>query len=143
MYDLRPMTAADIPAALALWTGMDGLSLFPSDSVEGIGRYLDRNTGLSVICQLDGRVVGAALAGHDGRRGWLHHVAVVPGCRLRGIGRAMVEWCVARLKAHGIGRCHIFVNAANAEAKVFWNHVGWDERPNVHVMSFTTDPDRM
>lgn len=137
------MTAADVPDALALWTGMSGLSLFPSDSVEGIDRYLERNPGLSVVCRLDGVMVGAALAGHDGRRGWLHHVAVVPGCRLRGIGRAMVEWCLARLTAQGIGRCHIFVNADNAEAKVFWNHIGWDERPNVHVMAFTTDPHRM
>jgi N-acetylglutamate synthase len=143
VYDLRPMTAADIPDALALWRGMTGLSLFPSDSVEGIARYLERNPGLSVICRLDGVIVGAALAGHDGRRGWLHHVAVVPGCRLRGIGRAMVDWCLARLTAQGIGRCHILINADNEEGKKFWQHVGWDERPMVHLMSLTTDPNRM
>jgi len=137
------MTAAEIPDALALWRGMPGLSLFPSDSPDGISRYLERNPGLSVICRLDGVIVGAALAGHDGRRGWLHHVAVAAGVRLRGIGRAMVEWCLARLTAHGIGRCHIFVNADNADGKVFWRHVGWDDRPNVHVMAITTNPDRV
>jgi GNAT superfamily N-acetyltransferase len=70
-------------------------------------------------------------------------VAVVPECRLRGIGRAMVRWCLERLTAAGVGRSHIFVNADNADAKVFWRHVGWDERPSVHVMSITTNPDRV
>lgn len=142
MLELRPMTPADLPAALALWSGMEGLSLFPSDSVEGLARYLGRNPGLSVTGWLDGQLVGAALAGHDGRRGWLHHVAVAPGCRLRGIGKAMVEWCLAALTAEGIGRVHILVNADNEPGKEFWRRIGWGERPMVHLMSFTTDPDR-
>jgi ribosomal protein S18 acetylase RimI-like enzyme len=142
VFDLRPMTAADVPDALALWSGMTGISLFPSDSIEGITRYLRRNPGLSVVARLDGRLVGAALAGHDSRRGYLHHVAVAPDLRFRGLGRAMVEWCLAALTAEGIGRCHIFVNADNEEGKKFWRRIGWDERPNVHVMSFTTDPKR-
>ena len=72
------MTVADIPDALALWDGMKGISLFPSDSVAGITRYLKRNPNLSVIAHSNGKLVGACMAGHDGRRGYLHHVAVVP-----------------------------------------------------------------
>jgi len=86
------MTVADIPDALSMWNDMPGISLFPSDSVEGITRYLERNPNLSVVARLDGQLVGASMAGHDGRRGYLHHVAVVPGLRLRGIGRARVDW---------------------------------------------------
>jgi N-acetylglutamate synthase len=141
VFDLRPMTVADIPDALALWDGMPGLSLFPSDSVEGITGYLDRNPGLSVVLRVGGRLVGAALAGHDGRRGFLHHVAVAPDYRRRGLGRAMVEWCLGRLVAAGIGRCLIFVNAGNEDAKAFWRRVGWDDRP-VEVMGITMDPER-
>ena len=54
----------------------------------------------------------------------------------------MVEWCLARLTDQGIGRCHILVNADNDDGKVFWRRIGWDERPMVHLMSITTDPDR-
>lgn len=140
MLKLAPMTVADIPAALALWDGMPGISLFPSDSVEGITRYLERNPGLSVVAWLDGAMVGASMAGYDGRRGYLHHVAVVPNCRLRGIGRAMVDWCLAALQAQGVGRCHILVNADNDDGRKFWEHLGWELRPQVHLMSFTTDP---
>lgn len=143
MFDLRPMTVADLPACLALWTGMPGITLFPAtDSIEGLTRYLDRNPGLSVIALRKGKLVGAGLAGHDARRGYLHHVAVIEEHRRKGLGRTMVEWCLRALKAEGIGRCHIFVNAGNDEGKEFWRHVGWEERLSVHVMSVTTDPDQ-
>jgi ribosomal protein S18 acetylase RimI-like enzyme len=142
VFDLRPMTDADIPDALALWAGIPGLSLFPCDSPGGLSRYLNRNPGLSVVARANGQVVGAALAGHDARRGFLHHVAVVPACRRRGLGRTMVEWCLKALTAEGIGRSLILVNAGNEEAKAFWRHIGWEDRPNVHLMAVTTDPEK-
>ena len=143
MLELRPMTVADIPDALSMWNDMPGISLFPSDSVEGITRYLERNPNLSVVARLDGQLVGASMAGHDGRRGYLHHVAVVPGLRLRGIGRAMVDWCLEEFKKVGLGRCHILVNADNEEGLHFWKHLGWDVRTQVHLMSFTIDANRV
>jgi len=142
VFDLRPMTEEDIPDALALWSGMSGLSLFPCDSRDGLSRYLKRNPGLSVVARKEGRLVGAALAGHDGRRGFLHHVAVAPDFRRRGVGRAMVDWCVKVVTAEGIGRCLILVNAGNEEAKDFWRHIGWIDRPNVQVMAITPLPER-
>jgi N-acetylglutamate synthase len=142
VFDLRPMTAADVPDALTLWSGMPGLSLFPCDSPDGLSRYLKRNPGLSVVARKGDRLVGAALAGHDGRRGFLHHVAVAADYRRRGVGRAMVEWCVKAVTAEGIGRCLILVNEGNDEARSFWRHIGWIDRPNVHVMSITPDPER-
>jgi N-acetylglutamate synthase len=143
VLDLRPMTVADLPACLALWTGMDGITLFPAtDSIAGLTRYLTRNPGLSVVALKNGKLVGAALAGHDGRRGYLHHVAVLEEHRRRGLGRTLVEWCLRALVNEGIGRCHIFVNAGNDAGKEFWRHVGWEERPGVNVMSVMTDPDR-
>ena len=126
----------------ALWAGMPGLSLFPCDSPEGLSRYLDRNPGLSVVARTNGQLVGAALAGHDARRGFLHHVAVASDYRRRGLGRMMVEQCLAALTADGIGRCLILVNADNEEAKEFWRKIGWIDRPNVHVMSITPCPER-
>ena len=142
MFDLRPMTVADLPACLALWDGMPGISLFPAtDSHDGLKRYLARNPGLSVVALFDGQLVGAALAGHDARRGYLHHVAVAAEHRRKGLGRALVEWCLRALTNEGIGRCLIFVNAGNDEGKGFWRHIGWEER-SVQVMAVTTDPER-
>ena len=143
VFDLRPMTTADIPNALALWRGMPGITLFATDSVAGITRYLERNPNLSVVAHLDGQMVGALVAGHDGRRGYLHHAAVVKNCRLRGIGRAMVEWCLSKLTAQGLGRCHILVDVENHAGLEFWKHLGWEPRnEHVQLLSFTMDPQR-
>src|SRR5258708_4530002 len=58
------MTVADLPACLALWTGMPGITLFPAtDSPEGLARYLNRNPGLSVVAPWNGKLAGAALEG--------------------------------------------------------------------------------
>lgn len=142
VFDLRPMIAADIPDALALWADMPGLSLFPCDSPTGLSRYLNRNPGLSVVARANGQLVGAALAGHDARRGFLHHVAVAPAYRRRGLGRKLVEWSLNALSADGIGRCLILVNAGNDEARGFWRHIGWEDRPNVQVMANTMCSER-
>ena len=54
----------------------DGIELDVSDSPAALKDFLARNPGLSTVAVLDGRLAGAALCGHDGRRGLLHHLAV-------------------------------------------------------------------
>ncbi len=82
-----PMTVADYEAVSALWRVTPGLGLGASDAREPIGRYLERNPGSSFVARIAGEVVGAVLCGHDGRRGYLHHLAVAVRCRGRGVGR--------------------------------------------------------
>ncbi len=137
MFTLRAMTVADIPAALAMWADMPGITLREADTPEALARYLRHNPGTSVVAELGSAIVGLALAGHDGRRGYLHHVAVHQNYRRRGIGRAMVERCLSGLAEHGIVKCHLFVNADNPEGKLFWFRLGWDERPGINLMSVT------
>jgi ribosomal protein S18 acetylase RimI-like enzyme len=87
---IRPMVEADIPAALALWQGMPGIGLRDADNPEAIARYLGGNPGMSFVAvDSAGEMVGVSLAGHDGRHGYLHHTAVTPGSRNRGIGRRL------------------------------------------------------
>ena len=64
--------------------------------------FLRRNPTTSVVAVEDGFVVGAILCGHDGRRGCLYHVCVNPAYRRRGIGKAMVVFCMDALKKENI-----------------------------------------
>ena len=83
MVTLRPMVEEDIPAALALWQGLPGIGLREADSPEALSRYLRRNPGCSFVAASDANeLVGVSLAGHDGRRGYLHHVAGSHAARL-------------------------------------------------------------
>ena len=129
MIEIRAMTIADYDDALALWQAIEGLGLSAADSREAITRYLARNPGLSFVAHADtGELVGAVLCGHDGRRGYLHHLAVRPDCRGHGLGRDLAGHCLAALRAEGIDKCHLFVKRSNTAGQAFWQQTGWTER---------------
>ena len=133
--ELREMTIADYDAVYAVWKVSEGIGLSDADSREGIKHFLERNPGLSYVA-LDGKqIVGAALCGHDGRRGYIHHLSVVKDHRRQGIGRSLVSRCMFALMQIGIAKCHLFVFDANQDAIEFWNKVGWTERVELMMMS--------
>jgi ribosomal protein S18 acetylase RimI-like enzyme len=136
MVTIRPMVEEDIPAALVLWQGMPGIGLREADSPPALARYLRRNPGTSFVAVADGgELVGVSLAGHDGRRGLLHHVAVAVSHRKNGIGRRLVDACLAALKAEGIEKVNLWVKADNAAGLAFWNRVGGRERTDIVTVS--------
>src|SRR5512142_407604 len=95
------MTARDLPGVLDLWRRSEGLGLGASDEPAALEAFLARNPGLSFTARCDGELAGAVLGGHDGRRGYLHHLAVAQAHRRQGIGRALVERCCSELRALG------------------------------------------
>ena len=129
------MTAADHNAALALWQITEGLGLGPSDTGHQVASFLARNPGLSFVAEAGGELVGTALCGSDGRRGFIYHLAVARSHRGLGLGRAIVEHCLAGLRQFGLTRCHIIVFAHNAEGRRFWAHLGFGERPELLLCS--------
>lgn len=133
-YTLRPLVIADYDAVFALWLRSDGMGLGDGDSREGIAKFLERNPGLSRIAEADGKIVGAVLCGHDGRRGYLHHLAVDKPFQKRGIGRALIEACLAELRAEQIPRCSIFVYADNHAGRAFWTNSGWITRDDIVII---------
>lgn len=132
---LSPLTLADYDEVLALWRATEGVGLNESDSRENIAAYLARNPGLSFVARDEsGRIVGAVLCGHEGRRGYINHLAVASAHRGQGIGKRLVEACFTGLKKAGITRCNIFVFADNADGQEFWRHNGWKARADLRVM---------
>jgi ribosomal protein S18 acetylase RimI-like enzyme len=134
--EIANMTIADYEEAVGLWRRTENVGLNDADSRESIDSFLRHNAGLSFVARRDGRLVGAVLCGTDGRRGLLHHLAVDADHRGRGIGRALVERCLAALKSSGIEKCHIYVYADNAHGRAFWKQMGWYPRDDLLMMSF-------
>jgi ribosomal protein S18 acetylase RimI-like enzyme len=130
-YD--PMTAQDYPEVLKLWRNTEGVGLNESDEFEPIRAFLRRNPGMSQVARHEQTLVGAVLCGHDGRRGYLHHLAVVPRFRGQGIGRALVQRCLASLEAVGIPKCNIFLFNNNQLGAAFWQRTGWQQREDLLV----------
>ena len=132
----RPMQAADYPAALALWQNTPGMGLDPQmDSESAIADYLRKNPALSIIAADGQELIGTVLAGTDGRRGYLMHLAVRQEYRRRGIGKALVERSLAALAAAGINKAHVFVFQDNALGAAFWRGLGWQGRDDLLMLS--------
>ena len=137
--EIVQMAAEDYAQVASLWRSTEGIGLHDdTNSREGITVYLVRNPGLSFAARQEGRIVGAALCGHDGRRGYLHHLAVDSMYRRRGIGRALVKACLEKLGSVGICKCNIFLFAHNKAAEDFWKQIGWNERPDLKVLQKAT-----
>ena len=90
---------------------------------------------MSFVAIADRNVIGAVLAGHDGRRGYIHHLAVHPAHRQQGLGRRLVDRCLDALRDAGIQKCHIFIFTENSGGIDFWESVGWMRRADISVMS--------
>jgi len=129
------MKPCDYEAAITLWRNLPGIGLDEeSDSYRGIAAFLERNPSLSLVACDKGAVVGTVLIGHDGRRGFLYHLAVAPTYHKLGIGEALVSRALDSLAKCGIPKCSIMVIRGNTSGQAFWQHLGWNLRDDLLVL---------
>jgi len=134
-YRFQPMEKGDLAEVIQFWQGMEGIGLSESDSYSALSFYLQRNPGLSWVARnRDRELIGAVLCGHDGRRGYLHHLAVAPDWRRKGIGRALVERCLSSLRELKILKCNVFLFDQNPEGERFWKAMGWKGREDLVLL---------
>ena len=135
---IRTMVIEDYDRVKALWMTIHGFGIRSvDDSREGVARFLKRNPTSSVVAEEDGEIIGAILCGHDGRRGCLYHVCVAEGHRRRGIGKAMVVFCMNALKAEQINKVSLIAFTRNDIGNAFWNCIGWTKREDLNYYDFT------
>lgn len=139
--DPEPMLAADYDELQTLWSQTPGITLRAvDDSRQGFERFLERNPGHNFVCRDQGRIVGALLCGHDGRKGFIYHAAVRPGHRRQGIGRRLADSAVGSLRQAGITKVAILVNADNQAARDFWAALGFATDPGLVYGLLPLDP---
>ena len=136
---IRPMTMQDYDGVMELWRSTEGIVLSDTDEREPMQRFLDRNPGLSLVGHLGGELAGVVLCSHDGRRGYMHHLATVERFRGQGIGSALVQESLSRLARAGIRKCNIFVLPENREGIAFWERNGFRMLPRYDWMQAIVD----
>lgn len=138
-FTVRTMTIEDYQGLYALWKTIRGFAMRSiDDSREGVERFLRRNPTSSVVAvDENGTIVGGILCGHDGRRGCLYHVCVREEWRRKGIGRAMVVYCMNALKAEEINKVSLIAFTANDVGNAFWKRIGWTKREDLNYYDFT------
>jgi ribosomal protein S18 acetylase RimI-like enzyme len=130
----REFSISDYAAALELWQRVEGLEIAEGDDRESVADFLVRNPGLSRVATDGSAIVGIALCGHDGRRGYIYHLAVDPIYQGRRVGKRLMNECLDGLRRAGLKRVLILVADDNPRGRKFWKRCGWEEVPGPIVM---------
>jgi ribosomal protein S18 acetylase RimI-like enzyme len=136
--EIRPYRDADRDAVAALWR-----AAFPDDPPRNepfrdVARKLGVQPELFLVAVQDGSIVGTAMAGDDGHRGWVHRVAVASAVRRRGIGSALMREAEARLAARGCPKLNLQVRAPNPGAVAFYQSLGFAVEQRVSMGKLLT-----
>ena len=136
-FTLRVMQIEDYENVYKLWMTIDGFGIRSIDDSEaGVARFLKRNPTTSVVAEADGKIVGAILCGHDGRRGCFYHVCVQKEYRKHGIGKAMAVFCMKALQEEEINKVSLIAFQTNEGGNQFWKKVGWTFRDDLNYYDF-------
>ena len=141
---IRTMTIEDFEQVHALWMTIKGFGIRSiDDSKEGVERFLKRNPTTSVVAEIDNKIVGSILCGHDGRRGCLSHVCVDAKYRRHGIGKAMVVYAMQALKREKINKVSLIAFTVNDIGNAFWNTIEWTERKDLNYYEFVLNEENI
>jgi ribosomal protein S18 acetylase RimI-like enzyme len=141
---IRTMKAGDYEGVYSLWMSIKGFAMRSiDDSREGVERFLARNPKTSVVALEEGKIVGAILCGHDGRRGCMYHVCVHEDYRMRGIGKAMVVFAMEALKKEEISKVSLIAFTQNDVGNAFWNRIGWTKREDLNYYDFVLNKENI
>jgi len=125
---------ADYENALRLWQNAgEGIGIGPSDQPEEIAKKLQRDPDLFLVAEEDGCLVGTVIAGFDGRRGMIYHLAVAPDYRRKGLANQLMDEVETRLRARGCRKAYLLVKQGNLIASAFYEKRGWGEMDKIHI----------
>lgn len=126
------MKKRDWKKCLELWQNIPGMGLNSiDDTKEGIVRFLCRNPKTCFVAEIDGTFAGTIIAGHDGRRGYIYHTAVLPQFRRHGITTALLQATTDALKKQGIAKVALLVFSDNESGNAFWEKHSFSKRSDI------------
>jgi putative acetyltransferase len=110
---------------------------FPTEAVqERWQEALDDPEVTVIVAEEDGRAVGVVMT----RTEWLDGLYVRPEWWSRGVGRSLHDEVLARQRAAGATRCHLWVLERNDRARRLYERLGWHENGDMRVVPFPPSP---
>ncbi len=132
MINIRVMLIEDYDGVYNLWINTPGMGLNTTDdSREGIEKYLKRNPTSCFVAECGRTIIGVIMAGHDGRRGYIHHTAVMPTYRKQGIAKKLVARAMNALEKEGINKVALVAFRKNEIGNDFWESMGFVDREDL------------
>jgi ribosomal protein S18 acetylase RimI-like enzyme len=121
---VRPFADTDEDAVVSLWRAA-GLTRPWNDPHRDIARKKRVQRELFLVAEDDGALVGTAMAGYDGHRGWVYYLAVAPGRQGRGLGTLLMREAEDQLLALGCPKVNVQVRSGNEPVAAFYGRLGY------------------
>jgi ribosomal protein S18 acetylase RimI-like enzyme len=139
--DIRPYQDADERDVVGLWTTAFPITAPHHDPATSIRNKLAEGRDLLFVADVDGIVVGTAMGGYDGHRGWIYSVAVAPEHRRRGIGSALIRQLESALIRRGCPKVNLQVLTTNRQVIAFYEQLGFavEERVSMGKLLYSID----
>jgi ribosomal protein S18 acetylase RimI-like enzyme len=139
MTDIRRYRDADLDAVVALWEACDLVRPW-NPPARDIAFCRSSGHGEVFVAEVEGRIVGTAMAGHDGHRGWIYYVAVDPGHRQRALGRALMGHAESWLAELGVPKVQLLIRETNTAVASFYERLGYAAEPRLVMSKRLRDP---
>jgi ribosomal protein S18 acetylase RimI-like enzyme len=121
----REAEAADRDQVIALWQQC-GLTRAWNDPVADFDFALAGATSTILVHEISGEIVASVMVGHDGHRGALYYLAVVPEHQKTGLGRAAVDAAETYLNKLGVWKINLMIREGNEAALGFYRAIGFE-----------------
>jgi ribosomal protein S18 acetylase RimI-like enzyme len=133
VIEIRPYQPQDEESVVILWN-----EAFPDDPpwnepAAMIKRKLAVQPELFLVGAEDGRVVATVLAGYNGVRGLINHLAVHSSVRRRGVGRLMMQAAEQALAKLGCPKVNLQVRPTNKAVVGFYQALGYSVEERVSM----------
>jgi ribosomal protein S18 acetylase RimI-like enzyme len=118
-----------------------GINVGSSDTRGELKKMLKRNPNLFLVGKINNKVIGIVIGGFDGRRGYVHHLAVDPDHQKKGYGKMIIDKLIANFRKIGVHKIHLFIEKYNKDVVEFYRNLGWEIRDDLIMMSYIPDKD--
>lgn len=125
MTQIRSYQLSDEQQVVSLWKTVFPDAPAHNDPQNDIRMKLDLQPDLFFVATDGDRIVGSAMAGFDGHRGWVYYVAVHPDLRRRGIGSALMRKVEEALQTTGCPKLNLQIRADNSQVQAFYESLGY------------------
>jgi ribosomal protein S18 acetylase RimI-like enzyme len=131
--EIRSYLESDEAAVAELWRKVFPGSPSWNHPETDIRRKLSVQPELFLVAAIDSKIVGTAMAGYDGHRGWVYYVTVNTRYRRQGIGTALMKSVEQELAGMGCPKLNLQIRAANHAVVAFYKKLGYDVEERISM----------
>jgi ribosomal protein S18 acetylase RimI-like enzyme len=125
--EIRELPESLWPDAVTLWKEAALTRPWNDPDADLRRAVLASSSAVLAACDENGKLLGTAMVGYDGHRGWVYYLAVQSGQRRKGLGRKLMRACEAWLRDRGAPKIQLMVRRENQAVVSFYESLGYTD----------------